>query len=289
MKKLGLALGGGGLKGLAHIGVLQVLAENDIKIDSIAGTSAGSIIAALYASGMSPFEMERVVLKMKPQDYLDYNVTGMIKLLASLLFPFYNYRLNGLVLGKKIEKLVYRLTDGKKMDDLNLPIAIISCDIDSGKKVVFTNQPTCHDAEDTIVINDVHVSEAVRCSISIPVTFVPRDMDNRQMVDGGVKDIVPAMVNKLMGAEYVLGINLGQETYHSKVDGLREIILRTLSIMTFETSDTEEKIFADMLVFPHVADTSLDDMEQAARIIRIGRRAMLEHVEALKKALADDR
>jgi NTE family protein len=143
-----------------------------------------------------------------------------------------------------------------------VPVAIIACDINSGRKIIFSNQDIGPDGDDTLVIRDALFSEAVRSSISIPITFEPRQLMNMSMVDGGLKDIVPVLVNRSMGADYVVGVNLGQKIYDSPAQGLRQIISRTLSIMTYETSDTEEKIFADMLVFPGVPDTGLDDIKE---------------------------
>ena len=285
MKTLGLALGGGGMKGMAHIGVLQILRDNNIYPQYISGTSIGSIIAALYACGISPYRMEEIVSRLSPKDYLDYNIMGTLKYLLSLVWPGYQAALDGVVLGNKAEKMVYELTGGKKLLDLDFPLAIISCDIDSGKKVIFTNQKIDYEQDDVIIIQDALLSEAVRASISIPVTFQPKNYQGIQMVDGGIRDIVPASVNKIMGADYVLGINLGQECYDIKVKGILQIISRTLSILTYETSEMEEHVFADMIVFPGVNNANLDDIAQYEKIIRAGRRAMKEKLDQLIQEL----
>ena len=285
MKTLGLALGGGGMKGMAHIGVLQILRDNNIVPQYISGTSIGSIIATLYACGISPYRMEEIISKLSPKDYLDYNIIGTLKYLLSLVWPGYQATLDGVVLGNKVEKLVYDLTGGKKLLDLDFPLAIISCDIDSGKKVIFTNQNIDCEKEDVIIIRDALLSEAVRASISIPVTFQPKNFQGIQMVDGGIRDIVPASVNKMMGADYVLGVNLGQEIYDIKVKGILQIISRTLSILTYETSEMEEDVFADMIVFPGIKNASLDDISEYEKIIRAGRRAMKEKLDQLIREL----
>ncbi len=284
MLRFGMALGGGGLKGLAHIGVLQVLIDNNIYPDYIAGTSAGSIVASLYASGVSPYEMETIVLGLSPSDYIDYNFAGLIKYLCSLWLPNYNYTLNGLIIGDKIEQLVNGWTEGKSLTDLRLPLAIVACDVNSGRKIIFSNQ-TLIWSEGVTIIKDALVSEAVRSSISIPATFVPKQFQGMQMIDGGVKDIVPAMVTKSMGAQYVIGINLGVENYQSNVNGIPQIIGRTLDILVYETSGTEENFFADMLLHPEVPDASLTDIKDAAKIIRAGRRVMRENITRLKEDL----
>jgi len=284
MKTLGLALGGGGLKGLAHIGVLQILADNHIPPVYITGTSAGSIFAALYASGISPYQMEDIICSLSTRDYLDYNITGIIKYLLNLVLPCYDYSLDGLLAGDKIETLVNGWTRGKSLADSELPLAIVACDIDSGRKIIFTNH-VINLPDSEIIIKDALLSEAVRSSISIPVTFSPKQFQGMQIVDGGLKDIVPVMITKYMGADYVLGINLGKEIYHTKVKGILQIIGRTLSIMTFETSDTEEDFFADMLLHPEVPDVNLTDIKDAAKIIRVGRQVMQANIAHLRREL----
>ena len=284
MKTLGLALGGGGLKGLAHIGVLQILADNHIPPVYITGTSAGSIFAALYASGISPYQMEDIICSLSTRDYLDYNITGIIKYLLNLVLPCYDYSLDGLLAGDKIEKLVNGWTGGKSLADSELPLAIVACDIDSGRKIIFTNH-VINLPDSEIIIKNALLSEAVRSSISIPVTFSPKQFQGMQIVDGGLKDIVPVMITKYMGADYVLGINLGKEIYHTKVKGILQIIGRTLSIMTFETSDTEEDFFADMLLHPEVPDVNLTDIKDAAKIIRVGRQVMQANIAHLRREL----
>ncbi|NLO20979.1 MAG: hypothetical protein GX119_03130 [Syntrophomonadaceae bacterium] len=285
MKSLGLALGGGGLRGLAHIGVLQVLEDNHIKVSMISGTSIGSIIGGLYACGISAYELETIALRLKPSDYLDYNISGFIKYMLSLFLPGVKAQLNGIIKGCKLERLVYQLSDGKSMGQIKLPLSIIACDINTGLEVVFTNSKQLCGNQRTVIIYNALLSEAARCSSSIPATFVPRNFHGRQMVDGGVKNMVPVWIHKIMGAEYILAVNLGQKEYDHPVAGLPQIISRTINILSFETSDSEEKIFADMLLFPGVEEVLLDDISQARAIIKQGRLAMQKRLPELKQGL----
>ncbi len=285
MKSLGLALGGGGLRGLAHIGVLQVLEDNNIEVAMISGTSIGSVIGSLYACGISAYEIEAIVLQLNSSDYLDYNIGGFIKYIGALLIPGVEAQLNGIIRGRKLEKLMYSLTEGKSLADIKKPLSIIACDINTGLEVVFTNSRMLMNINRTVLIYNALLSEAVRCSSSIPATFVPREFRGMQMVDGGVRTIVPVWVQKLMGAEYILAINLSQKEYASPVSGLPQIVSRTINILTFETSDTEEKLFADMLIFPGVGDVDIDDLSQAKEIIKQGRMAIMKKVPELKRAL----
>lgn len=285
MKKLGLALGGGGLKGLAHIGVLQVLHENKIPIAYISGTSIGSIIASLYAVGMSPYEMERIALNLKVSDYIDYNLCGLLKYICSLYIPGVKAPLNGLIKGNKLEKLMCKLTRGKNIANVRKPLAIIACDIDTGRELIFSNQDIIPSESQTL-ITEAKLSQATRASTSIPVTFVPFNFEQMQIVDGGVREIVPVGVQCSMGAEYILAVNLGQEIYDKPVAGIPQIINRTLSILVFETSKEAQELLADMIIFPGITGVNLTDVERAAEIIRAGRRAMKENIAVLKAALS---
>lgn len=286
MKKLGLALGGGGLKGLAHIGVLQILQDYQVPISAIAGTSSGSIVAALYASGLSPYRMEAEVLKLKPRDYLDYNISGMLKYLLSCIIPGMNATLDGIVKGDRLEGLVYDLTGGKYLRDSVLPLAIIACNIDSGQEVVFSSERIKLDGCEAVIIQDALMSEAVRASTAIPATFVPSCQQGMQLVDGGVRSMVPVVMPKLLGSDYILAINLGQCIYRQGVEGIPEIVDRTLDILGYETSATEQNIFADMAIHPEVGEVKLSDLDKAVEIIRAGRRAMKKEIAALIKDLS---
>jgi len=287
VKQLGLALGGGGLKGLAHIGILQVLAARGIPVAMISGTSAGSLVAALYASGMSPWQMEKAALSLQPSDYLDYNVGGMLKALVGFLVPGLGAPLDGVLKGDNLEHLVYRLTRGQSLRDVKMPLAIIACDIDTGREVIFTNRKISKADDDTVIIHDALLSEAVRASCSIPATFVPFDFKGMKLVDGGVRSIVPVAVQKALGAEYTLAVNLGQETYNTPVEGIPQIVGRTLNILTYETSSTDQALLADLAVYPGVGGVKLDDLSRAEEIIRAGRRAMREKIPELESGLKE--
>lgn len=285
MKGISVALGGGGIRGLAHIGVLQVLKENKIPVEKISGTSAGSIIASLYASGMSPNEMEKIAMKLKPADYLDYNYKGIINYLLGILLPGKDAYLNGIFKGNKIENLIYKLSKGKHLKDIKMPLAIIACDIDTGREIVFSNRPLPLKDTEMHLIQDALISEAVRCSISIPTSFIPRNFKGMQMVDGGLKEIVPVVIQKIMGAEYILAVNLQEQIYHEKVQGIPHLVSRTIGILTAETSDLAEKLYADMVIYPEIIKLGLEDIDQARKIIQAGRHAMLKSLDKLKSDL----
>jgi NTE family protein len=284
-KTLGIALGGGGLRGFAHIGVLQVLEDNQIPISYLSGTSAGALVAALYASGLSPYQMEALARELEPSDYLDYNISGLIKYILSCYLPGLDAPVQGIIKGDKIQQLVEQWTRGKSLKECSLPLTIIACDIDSGREIIFTNQDLEWETGQIVVIQNALLSEAVRASISIPATFVPLDFAGMQLVDGGLKSIVPVTAQKVMGADYIMAVNLGSEYYQESVAGIPSIISRSISILTYETSETEQRLFADMVIKPKVKSVGLDGWDEAFQFIRSGRRAMLEQLEKLKKEL----
>jgi NTE family protein len=284
LRKLGLVLGGGGLKGLAHIGVLQVLMENRIPVTSISATSSGSIIAALYAAGMSPYEMERTILKIKPQDYLDYNIGGLLKYGLGLLIPANKSVVNGLIKGKKLLNLMADLTSNKTLDEVEIPLAIVACDINTGEEVIFSNIIPGADNQ-VIFIRGALLSEAIRSSTAIPGIFVPYLFRGMQLVDGGIKAIVPVSIQLSLGAEYIMAVNLGRERYQESVAGIPQIISRTVEILVYETSDTAETLYADLSINPVLPEVRLDEIEKAPLIIRAGRRAMLSQLSRLQRGL----
>ncbi|MGE5422298.1 MAG: patatin-like phospholipase family protein [Ignavibacteriales bacterium] len=284
MKKLGIALSGGGLRGTAHIGVLESLKNEGLKCHYISGTSAGSIVAACYASGISPRSLRNIVFNLTRRDYLDYNWKG----LANFVLGIFNRHLNmpeGILAGDRLQSLIHDITKGKKLNELDMPLAITATDLDEGKRVLFTNMPIEMEDGDTIVINDAYVSEAVRASSSIPVVFRPYLLNDRRLVDGGLKDMVPVRVLRVMGADYVVGVDLQAGLFENKVKHLDEIVTRSIDIVLRQTSIVDEKDLADMIIYPSVQHMGLGEIDKVKECIDIGRRAMQKNLQQLKNGL----
>jgi NTE family protein len=282
--KIGLALGSGGLKGLAHIGVLQVLEEQGIKPAVIAGTSAGSIFAALYGAGMSPYKMQEIVSQLAPEDYLDYNISGLVKHLLGLLLPCRPYALEGIYYGRKLERLMADLTQGKKLLDARIPLALVAADINTGEEIVFASH-ALHTPGEAKVIRKAGMSEAVRASTAIPVVFNPKMVQGRKLVDGGLKNSVPTRWVSQLGADYIIAVDLGQKYYTKPVEGMVKIAGRSLDMLIFETSDVENDRLADLVLYPAVEDIGLEDIAQAPDIIQAGRAAMAAKLNTLPPVL----
>ena len=179
MKKIGLALGSGSAKGLAHIGVLKVIDEEKIPIDFIAGTSIGALIGVVYASGLSTGEMEEIALNIDK------------KQITSFFTPTIPY--SGLVEGKRITEFIKSIIGNPNIEDLKIPFAAIATNVLNGRKVMITKGSAV---------------EAVRASISIPGIFTPCKHNGDFLVDGGLVDPVPVNCVRDMGADYIIGVNV---------------------------------------------------------------------------------
>ncbi len=178
-KKLGLALGGGAAKGLAHIGILKVLDEYGIKPDFISGTSIGALIGALYASGKTGIEIENIALELNRKD-----IKKALKITLSGA---------GFISGEKISELLYPIIEVKNIDELKIPFACTACNIINGEEFIFT---------------EGYISEAIGASISIPGIFSPVKHNKAALVDGGLVNPVPVDLVREMGADYVIAVNV---------------------------------------------------------------------------------
>lgn len=238
--KIGLALGAGASRGFAHIGVLQVLEEIGIRPDYIAGSSIGSIIGALYASGMTPKMMEGIACNID----------------AKLCYDL-GFSRRGFIQGKKIEELIRLLTKDKNFDDLDINLAVTAVDL-------ITNQ--------RVIIREGKVYKGVRASISIPGVFQPVFDGDRVLIDGGILERVPVNVVREMGADIVIGVDVAFRGNHRPPENFLETILQTIEVMELEiikhTIPSE-----DIIICPEVYLANPISLDGIENIIEEGRRA----------------
>lgn len=187
--KIGIALGSGAARGLAHIGVLKALIEEGIPIDYISGSSIGALVGAYFASKGEVATLEEMVLG------IDW------RKLARLIDPNLIFMLKGLIHGQKIKELLQAIIGDIEFKDLKIPLAVVATDINTGEEVI---------------IKEGSVIEAVRASISMPAIFMPVKYGRRFLIDGGVVDPVPAGVVRNMGATFVIACNVIQKLKRSK-------------------------------------------------------------------------
>ena len=191
--KLGLSLSGGGVKGAAHIGVIKALEEENIKIDCIAGTSSGSIVATLYAIGLNADEIYKIFKKYcKKIKYIDF--WNIIKLIYGLIFKR-KIIIDGLNSGKEIEKLINNIANEKNIKNISevkMPLVIPTVDMCNGKVTCFSSYKNeKRNLSNTIFVESMNIGRAVRASCSYPVVFSPCEYDNTKLIDGGIRENSP--------------------------------------------------------------------------------------------------
>jgi len=254
--RLGLALGGGGARGFAHIGVLRVLEAEGIRPDVVVGTSVGSLIGALVADGRDAAEVERLALTVEKDDFFDY---GPRSLLAG-----------GLARGERIERFVATHARAHIIEELPIRFAAVAVALRTGEATVFDRGP---------------LARAVRASCTIPGVFAPVEIDGVTYVDGGIVAPVPAGVARRLGAEVVLAVALPAAVPEECPRNPITVFLHAMDIMAAEIGRVYARD-ADVVVEPPVGDTAIDDLSDRPRLIEAGTGAMRAALPALRAALA---
>lgn len=229
----GIALSGGGSRGSAHVGVLLALEEADLLPTSISGTSAGSIVAGLFALGYSPFELKKIVhdLSKTGGRLMDPDYLGFFKELITYRSKN-RYTSSGLLKGYKLEKFLCNLSKGVMMKDVPMKLVIPAVDLNSGTTIAYTNA-LLHTAPVGNVIWDDQISLclAMRASSSIPAIFRPVILNGRCLVDGGVTDILPVDLLVAAGTSKVLGVDISENYTVPNDHSIIEIIFHSFNVM----------------------------------------------------------
>jgi len=269
-KKVGLALSGGAARGLAHVGVLEVLHKEGIPIDMIAGTSAGAVIGAVYA------------WKQDISQIKEHALDATWKTMAPLIDP--SFPKTGFIKGKKIKDLLSTFIGGNiKFSDLKIPLACVATDIETGEEVV---------------INRGSVPDALRASISIPGIFTLVKREGRYLVDGGLTTPVPVDVARQMGADFIIAVNVnpdiadrisktGQERVGThKEPNIFQVMMQSIYITTYSLvrSAVED---ADVVVEPPVAHIGAGDFQKAQELVELGKQATRDAIPEIKRKLGN--
>ena len=253
--KLGLALGGGAARGFAHVGVIAVLEEAGLRPQLVVGTSAGSLVAALYASGKSSAQLQQTALNMQEVAITDW----MLPLVG-----------RGIFRGEALARHVNDLVAGRLIENMVIPLGIVATDLGNGQPVLFQRGDT---------------GTAVRASSAVPAVFVPVKINNRDYVDGGLVSPVPVSFARQMGADVVLAVDISAPPEGNAADGSLQILLQTFAIMG-KTINQYELQGADVVVKPAQLGLTSADFSARQRAMDAGRAAMLAALPALKARLA---
>lgn len=226
---IALVLGSGGARGYAHIGAIEILEKNNIHPDFIVGTSAGSIVGSLYASGKNSSELREIALNLKANDVRDVTLDR-----------------KGFFEGKKVEDFINKEVNNTPLQSLKIPMYVIATELKEGKKVVF---------------NYGNTGQAVRASVAIPSMFIPTKIGDDEYVDGGLVSPVPVDVAKKLGADIVIAVDILAQPIHTETSNIWGLFNQNINIMQKHLAQEELK-GADIVIQPdlrekvHIFDVS---------------------------------
>ena len=251
--RIGLALGGGAAKGFAHIGVIKMLEASGIHPDVVAGTSAGSVVGALYASGMDAFTLQEQAFSLDEAKIRDVGFFG-----------------GGLVKGELLEDYVNTLVNKRPIQGLRLPFAAVATNLQTGDRAVFVSGNT---------------GQAVRASSSIPGVFQPTDINGVPYVDGGVVSPVPVDAARQLGADIVIAVDISAKASRTRPEGMMGVVGQSITIMGQKLGE-QELARADVVIRPKVGQIGPTDFDAKNVAILEGERAALAAIPAIKAAIA---
>ena len=269
--RYGIAFAGGGARGAAHVGVLLALTEAGLIPSSVAGTSAGSLIAGLYAAGVSPARQKQVLLSMSRngREFIDPDLKGLFRALFQLL-TLRPVSVKGLIKGDRLEQFLCSLTGGKAMHDLTMRTVIPAVNVRTGETIAYTNtlagvRPVPHVRWTT----EMPLCRAMRASAAVPAVFRPVMQEDICLVDGGLTDNLPVSLLLAAGERNVLAVDVSEEYEPPKTENIIEIASHSLTIVT---SRLKERVARGEKLLLHPR------LPEAAGLLTLG--AMAECMEA---------
>ncbi|HWF37894.1 MAG TPA: patatin-like phospholipase family protein [Candidatus Acidoferrales bacterium] len=250
--KVGVALGGGFARGIAHIGVLRVLEESRIPIDFIAGTSVGALVAATYASGTPLTEMEKQGVETSFRDFGRWTVSRM-----------------GMASNERLEDYLHKFTPARYFHELKVPLSIVATDIISGESVHFT---------------EGEIGPALRASCAYPGLFLPVEYRNHILVDGFLTETVPAPALRKMGADVIISIHLEPGLLDARPRNTIEVISRSFSIIQMAATQSWRSM-TDILIEPDVHHILWDEFVKTPQLVAAGEAATRAALPKIRAAL----
>jgi len=254
---VGVALSGGAARCIGQIGVLEALEKAGIEVDAIAGTSGGSFVGALYASGqVSIPEMKRLARGIKWRDVVRPSLPK-----------------KGLISSEKIYHYIRDVLNDTTFEDLKIPLAVVASDLRSGDKVVLTQGP---------------VARAVQASCSLPVIFTPTTLNGQMLVDGGAASQLPVLaVKEILGAKFVIGVDVNCNAMETaRLDNLFQIGIHFISLFARRNALVERK-FADVVIEVDASGISLLDLDKADLLMERGRQATQKKLDEILEKLKE--
>ena len=282
--KIGVALSGGGIRGIAHAGVLRALEENGIKIDIIGGTSCGSMVASLYAMGYTPHYIY-ILFKRYAKDIAALNTKPIISGLQSHFFKskkVFSSLKDGEIIETVYNKLALR-KGIKNVNEIQMPLVIPSVDITESKEYVFTNSIPGNAEDKLQYITDITVGKAVRASSSFPAVFNPCLMGTHAFMDGGALDNVPVNEVRKQGADKVIAVKFDADPVDEN-SNIMDIVMKTIDIMGSKISE-ESLEMSDIVLNVYTDKVGLLDIEKLDNCYKYGYNCVVENIDKIKEEL----
>ncbi len=254
--KIGLALGGGAARGFAHIGVIKALEAQGIQADIVVGTSAGSVVGALYAAGNNGFALQRVAMDMDEATISDWAI------------PLFG-KVSGVLKGDALQNYVNKAVHNVPMEKLKIPFGAVATDLNSGQPILFQRGNT---------------GQAVRASSSVPSVFQPVKIGTHTYVDGGLVAPVPVRFAREMGADFIIAVNISTQTDAQATLSSLEVLMQTFSIMGQRLNHYELKD-ADVVITPSLGTMGGGDFNSRNLAILAGEQAAAAVMPQLKAKL----
>jgi NTE family protein len=251
--RIGLALGGGAAKGFAHVGVIKVLEAAGLTPAVVSGTSAGSVVGALYASGLNGFALQEQSFALDESRVRDVTLFGA----------------GGMVKGDKLQDYVNELLKQRPLEQLSKPFAVVATDLDSGNRIIFTRGNS---------------GQAVRASCSVPGVFQPALISGRRYVDGGLVSPVPVDAARQLGADIVIAVDISSKARDGKAEGMLSNLNQTITIMGQKLGE-QEMTRADVVIRPRVGQIGAADFDQKHVAVLEGEKAAQAALPAIRDAI----
>ena len=253
---IALVLGSGAARGFAHIGVIKILEAQGIRPNMIVGASAGSVIAALYASGYSGLDLNRIGLNLDEAAIADW------------AYPFAG-RFGGLIKGDALQSMVNREVQNKTIEQMSIPLGIVATELQTGKGILFQRGDT---------------GLAVRASCSVPGVFQPAVIQGKEYVDGGLVAPVPVRYAQEMGANFIIAVNISSDTNTFNSSGTLGLLQQTINIMQ-QSINQYEIAKADVLITPQLKQMGSADFRSRNAAILAGEQAAQEKIAEIREKL----
>ena len=283
--KLGVALSGGGIRGIAHAGALKAFEDNGIRIDVIGGTSAGALISSLYALGYSPYYIY-ILFKRYSKDIAGINSAPIISGIRNYMMSK-KVEITGLKTGNSIEEVYNSLARRKGVNTIKdikrMPLVIPAVDVGEAKEYIFTNRVPKNSEDKSQYITNISIGKAVRASSSFPAVFCPCEFETHQFLDGGMLDNVPVNEVRKQGADKVIAINFKADDIN-KESNIMDLAMRTIDIMGNKISE-ENLENSDFVLTIKTDKTGLLDVEKLDSCYKYVYRAVMENLGKIKSIL----